>query len=176
MEENTKKPVENGVVDSQVTEDVKMENQVPMHRFNEVIQERNELRSKMAEISSAEEEARAKSLEEQGKFETLLTEERQKGKTMAEKYTQLEDTFNSYVNGEKERLLADLPETKRERYQDVDLKTLRNLVEDLNNDKVNMKKSEAGTGRTQLPENPFKSMDTSEKRKNWNDILQSYKK
>jgi muconolactone delta-isomerase len=98
-----------------------MENQVPMHRFNEVIQERNELRSKMAEISSAEEEARAKSLEEQGKFETLLTEERQKGKVMAEKYTQLEDTFNSYVNGEKERLLADLPETKRERYQDVDL-------------------------------------------------------
>jgi hypothetical protein len=176
MEENNNKPVENGVVDSQVSQDEKT-NQVPMHRFNEVIAERNELRESIKAIEADKEQARAKTLEEQGKFETLLTEEREKGKAMKSKMDELESSFNSYVTDEKSRLLEKLPEEKRERYENVDVLTLRNLVNDFSSiEKPNLKKAESGTGRTSLPENPFKAMEQKEQRKNWNDIINSYKK
>ena len=86
MEENVKiEAQESGVSNSQVSQDDKKEQSVPIHRLNEVIKERNELRDLVKSKSDAEEQARAKTLEENGKFETLLTEEREKGKTMKSK-------------------------------------------------------------------------------------------
>ena len=178
MEENVKiEAQESGVSNSQVSQDDKKEQSVPIHRLNEVIKERNELRDLVKSKSDAEEQARAKTLEENGKFETLLTEEREKGNTMKSKYDELENSFNSYVTDEKNRLLEKLPEDKREKYGNVDVLTLRNLVDDIGSGtKTNLKPSESGTGKKVIPDNPFKNMDKDEKRKNWNDILNSYKK
>lgn len=178
MSEDVKKEaIESGVVDSQVSQDDKKGQAVPMHRFNEVISERNDLRDRVLKIESDNKQARANKLEEQGKFETLLTEERERGKSLSSKLGETETTLNSYVTDEKNRLLSKLPEEKRERYENVDVLTLRNLVDDFSQSEIqNVKKAESGTGRKTLPENPFKSMDKTEKRKNWQDILDSYSK
>ena len=176
MSEDVKsEAIESGVVDSQVNKDDKKEPTVPLHRLNEVIKEHNDLRDAISKSKASDEQARAKTLEEQGKFETLLTEEREKGKSLSSKLGETEKTLNSYVADEKNRLLEKLPEDKRERYENVDVLTLRNLVDDFTTEKSNLKKAESGTGRKVLPENPFKTMDKDEKRKNWNDILDSYK-
>ena len=172
-----KEAVESGVVDSQVNQDDKKGTGVPMHRFNEVISERNELRDRVSQIETDNKQARANKLEEQGKFETLLTEEREKGKSLSSKLGETEKALNSYVTDEKNRLLSKLPEDKRDRYENVDVITLRNLVDDFTQSEIkNVKKAESGTGRKALPDNPFKSMDKTEKRKNWQDILDSYSK
>ena len=84
MSEDVKsEAIESGVVDSQVNKDDKKEPTVPLHRLNEVIKERNDLRDAISKSKACDEQARAKTLEEQGKFETLLTEEREKGKSLS---------------------------------------------------------------------------------------------
>jgi hypothetical protein len=178
MSENAhNEPIESGVIDSQVSKDDKKDYVVPIHRLNEVISERNKLREDMKALKADKEQARAKDLEDQGNFQTLLTEERQKGEVLTTKYSELESSFDSYVTDEKSRLLEKLPEEKRERYEKVDVLTLRNLVQDFSVDeKQNLKKAESGTGRKSIPSNPFKEMDKNDKRKNWNSILDSYKK
>tara|TARA_B100001094_G_scaffold321769_1_gene370011 strand:- start:2156 stop:2689 length:534 start_codon:yes stop_codon:yes gene_type:complete len=177
MSENAQnEPNENGVIDSPVSKDDKKDYAVPSHRFNEVISERNKLRQEMEAFKADKEQARAKALEEQGNFETLLTEERNKNVKLGEQFNSTSEQLNSYITDEKNRLLSKLPEEKRERYEQVDVLTLRNLVDDFSVEKQNMKKAESGTGRTTVPVNPFKEMGKNEKRKNWNDILNSYKK
>ena len=79
MEENNNKPVENGVVDSQVSQDEKT-NQVPMHRFNEVIAERNELRESIKSIEADKEQARAKPLKNKVSLKLCSLRNEKKGK------------------------------------------------------------------------------------------------
>ena len=168
---------EQGVKEAEDTKVVEKENVVPISRLNEVIKERNELRASMTEFKTNEEQARAKKLEKDGEYQTLLSEERNKSAKLEEQYNSTSEQLNSYVTDEKTRLLEMLPEEKREKYVDVDLTTLRNLAEDLSeSSKVNLKQENAGLQRKNLPENPFKSMEKSEQRENWNDILNSYKK
>jgi hypothetical protein len=70
-----------------------------------------------------------------------------------------------------------LPEDKRERYIDIDVSTLRNVVEDFSDvQKANLKQAESGLQRKNLPENPFKEMEHVDRKKNWSDVINSYKK
>ena len=168
---------EQGVKEAEDTKVVEKENVVPISRLNEVIKERNELRESMTAFKTNEEQARAEKLEKDGEYQTLLSEERNKNVALEEKFNSTSEQLNSYVTDEKTRLLERLPENKREKYVDVDLTTLRNLAEDLSeSSKANLKQENAGLQRKNLPENPFKVMDKGEQRKNWNDILNSYKK
>jgi len=178
MEENVKiEAQEQGVKEAQDTKVVEKENLVPISRLNEVIKERNELRESVAVSKQSEEQARAKKLEKEGEYQTLLSEERNKSAKLEEQYNSTSEQLNSYVTDEKSRLLEKLPEEKRDKYVDVDLTTLRNLAEDLTeSSKANLKQENAGLQRKNLPENPFKEMERGEQRKNWNDILTSYKK
>lgn len=168
---------EQGVKDTQDTQVVEKENAVPISRLNEVIREQNELRASMAKSRQSEEQARAKKLEKEGEYQTLLSEERNKNAKLEEQFNSTSQELNSYVTDEKARLLEKLPEEKRDKYVDVDLTTLRNLAEDLGvASKANLKQENAGLQRKNLPENPFKEMDKNEQRKNWGDIINSYKK
>lgn len=178
MEESVKIEAQGaGVNESQDTKVVEKENVVPISRLNEVIKERNELRESMTSFKQDKEQARAKKLEKEGEYQTLLAEERQKAKDLEEKFTSTSDELTRYVTDEKTRLLEKLPEEKRDKYVDVDLPTLRNLAEDLTeSSKANLKQAEGGLHRKNLPENPFKEMDKVEQRKNWGDIMNSYKK
>ena len=168
---------EQGVKEAQDTQVVEKENSVPISRFNEVIKERNELRNEVTNFKTDAEQARAKKLEEEGEFKTLLAEERNKSTNLGEQLNSTKEELNSYITDEKNRLLDKLPEDKRDKYKEVDLSTLRNVVDDFSEvTKKNLKSSEAGLQRKSLPENPFKELSEDDQRKNWQDVISSYSK
>ena len=115
---------EQGVKEAQDTQVVEKDNSVPISRFNEVIKERNELRSEVTNFKTDAEQARAKKLEEEGEFKTLLAEERNKSTNLGEQLNSTKEELNSYITDEKNRLLDKLPEDKRDKYKEVDLSTL----------------------------------------------------
>ncbi len=178
MEENVKvEAQEQGVKEAQDTQVVEKDNSVPFSRFNEVIAERNELRSSMEELKKEKEKARAEKLEKDGEYQTLLAEERQRAKDLEEKFNSTNETLNAYVSDEKARLLSKLPEDKREKYESVDIGTLRNLIEDFTSSpKPNVQQAEAGLQRKNLSENPFRDLSKEERKNNWSDVINSYKK
>ena len=139
---------EQGVKEAQDTQVVEKDNSVPISRFNEVIKERNELRNEVTNFKTDAEQARAKKLEEEGEFKTLLAEERNKSTNLGEQLNSTKEELNSYITDEKNRLLDKLPEDKRDKYKEVDLSTLRNVVDDFSEvTKKNLKSSEAGLQR-----------------------------
>tara|TARA_R100000655_G_scaffold43575_3_gene79987 strand:+ start:332 stop:871 length:540 start_codon:yes stop_codon:yes gene_type:complete len=178
MEENIKiEAQEDGVKEPQDTKVVEKDNSVPFSRFNEVIAERNKLRENMESLNKEKELARAEKLEKDGEYQTLLAEERQKAKELEEKYNSTNETLTRYETDEKNRLLNKLPEDRREKYESVDISTLRNMVEDFGEQpKPNVKQAEAGLQRKNLSENPFKDLNQDERKSNWSDVLNSYKK
>ena len=178
MEENIKTQAqEEGVKEPQDTKVVEKDNSVPFSRFNEVIAERNELRNDMEALKKEKELARAEKLEKDGEYQTLLAEERQKAKELEEKYNSTNETLTRYETDERNRLLNKLPEDKREKYDSVDISTLRNMIEDFGEQpKPNVKQAEAGLQRKTLSENPFKDLKDSERRNNWSSVINSYRK
>ena len=70
-----------------------------------------------------------------------------------------------------------MPEDKREKYDSVDISTLRNMIEDFGEQpKPNVKQAEAGLQRKTLSENPFKDLKDSERRNDWSSVINSYRK
>ena len=135
MSEDTQKPaVEEAVKEPQVSQDAKKEEQaVPYYRFNEVLKERNQLKGKLDSFSTEQEEQRKKSLEEQGEYKTLLSEEQNKNKDLQKKFDLVNESFGSYVQEERNNLLKQIPENKREKFEKVDdLSLLRNIAEEFN--------------------------------------------
>tara|TARA_Y100001973_G_scaffold20051_1_gene29611 strand:+ start:776 stop:1312 length:537 start_codon:yes stop_codon:yes gene_type:complete len=178
MEENIKiEAQEEGVKEPQDTKVVEKDNSVPFSRFNEVIAERNKLREDMESLNKEKELARAEKLEKDGEYQTLLAEERQKAKDLEEKYNSTNETLIRYETDERNRLLSKLPEDRREKYESVDISTLRNMIEDFGEQpKPNVKQAEAGLQRKTLSENPFKELSNEERKKDWSSVLNSYKK
>ncbi len=178
MEENIKiEAQEEGVKEPQDTKVVEKDNSVPFSRFNEVIAERNKLREDMESLNKEKELARAEKLEKDGEYQTLLAEERQKAKDLEEKYNSTNETLTRYETDERNRLLSKLPEDRREKYESVDISTLRNMIEDFGEQpKPNVKQAEAGLQRKTLSENPFKELSNEERKKDWSSVLNSYKK
>ncbi|HCI71783.1 MAG TPA: hypothetical protein DHV30_14800 [Balneola sp.] len=178
MEENIKiEAQEEGVKEPQDTKVVEKDKSVPFSRFNEVIAERNKLREDMESLNKEKELARAEKLEKDGEYQTLLAEERQKAKDLEEKYNSTNETLTRYETDERNRLLSKLPEDRREKYESVDISTLRNMIEDFGEQpKPNVKQAEAGLQRKTLSENPFKELSNEERKKDWSSVLNSYKK
>ena len=178
MEENIKiEAQEEGVKEPQDTKVVEKDKSVPFSRFNEVIAERNKLREDMESLNKEKELARAEKLEKDGEYQTLLAEERQKAKDLEEKYNSTNETLIRYETDERNRLLSKLPEDRREKYESVDISTLRNMIEDFGEQpKPNVKQAEAGLQRKTLSENPFKELSNEERKKDWSSVLNSYKK
>ena len=128
LEQNT--AVEEAVKDPQVSQDEKKTEQAgPYYRFQELVKERNALKSKVGQIATAQEEQRKKTLEEQGEYKALLVEEQNKNKDLETKFNEVNESFSNYVNQERESLLSKIPETKREKFEKVDdLSLLRDIV------------------------------------------------
>ena len=86
-EETQNTAVEEAVKDPQVSQDEKKTQEaVPYYRFQELVKERNELKSKVDQIATAQEEQRKKTLEEQGEYKALLVEEQNKNKDLQTKF------------------------------------------------------------------------------------------
>ena len=131
-----------------------------------------ELQTKLAEFESANEKRRQKQLSEDGKKDELISELNAKVEKLEGEYTRL----SKYEEDEKTGLIASLAsnEEEAEQLSGESLSTLRLLKS-----KIATKTPEApmarGSGGNQPPPDISK-MSQEDRKKNWSDILRSYRK
>lgn len=178
LEQNT--AIEEAVKEPQVSQDEKKTEQaVPYYRFQELVKERNELKAQVQEVATAQEEQRKKTLEEQGEYKALLVEEQNKNKELETRFTEISESFNNYVNQERESLLSKIPETKREKFEKVDdLSLLRDIASEFEAKAgVNVGQVENKVSVTKFKGNPFNELDNNSKRReSHKDLISHYLK
>jgi predicted nuclease with TOPRIM domain len=151
--------------------DTKVENNVPISRLNEVISERNELRQSLESFKSKEEEQRRAKLREEEKWQELnadLAKEIESYKPYKEKWESMDSRL-------REGALAQLPESKREKFSNVDTEVLLNIVEEFTQTEKNNPPDTKGTIPTKSMTD-WTQMSSEERRRNWGTILESYMK
>jgi len=147
----------------------KAEQNVPISRLNEVIEERNSLRDKIKTFEQTQEDAKKAKLKEDEKWQelnTTLQGEVDSYKPFKEKYEILDKSI-------REDALSKLPESKREKFSNLDTPILLEMVEEFKEPKKNPPDKTGG-----IPEGEYdiKNMSPEERKKNWGDILKSYRR
>jgi hypothetical protein len=151
--------------------DTQVENNVPISRLNEVINERNNLREALESFKSKEEEERRAKLREEEKWQELnadLAGEIESYKPYKERWEAMDARL-------REGALAQLPENKREKFANVDTEVLLSIVEEFTNVEVVNPPDNKGTIPTKQV-GDWTEMSGADRRKNWNTILESYMK
>ena len=151
--------------------DTQVENNVPISRLNEVINERNSLREALESFKSKEEEERRAKLREEEKWQELnadLAGEIESYKPYKERWEAMDARL-------REGALAQLPESKREKFANVETETLLSIVEEFTEvEKVNPPDSKGTVPTKQVGD--WTEMSGAERRRNWGTILDSYMK
>lgn len=158
--------IEPDVKQESVTKD---ENNVPISRLNEVISERNELREILESFKSKEEEGKRAKLQEEEKWQELNAELVKQ----LESYKPYKDKWDSMDSRLREGALAQLPESKREKFANVDTEVLLSIVEEFTEVEKQNPPDRKGTVPTQNTAD-WTNMSGEERRRNWNTILESY--
>tara|TARA_R100000773_G_C4167731_1_gene82776 strand:- start:134 stop:637 length:504 start_codon:yes stop_codon:yes gene_type:complete len=147
------------------------DNNVPISRLNEVISERNELRQSLESFKAKEEEERRTKLREEEKWQELnadLSQEIESYKPYKEKWEAMDSRL-------REGALAQLPESKREKFANVDTEVLLNIVEEFTEiEKVNPPDTKGTIPTEKMGD--WTKMSSEERRRNWGTILESYVK
>ena len=147
------------------------ENNVPISRLNEVISERNELREMLESFKSKEEEGKRAKLQEEEKWQELNAELVKQ----LESYKPYKDRWDSMDKRLREGALAQLPESKREKFANVDTEVLLNIVEEFTEkEKVNPPDTKGTIPTEKIGD--WTEMSSEERRRNWGTILESYVK
>ena len=158
--------IEPDVKQEAVTKD---ENNVPISRLNEVISERNQLRESLESFKAKEEEERRAKLQEEEKWQELnadLVNEIDSYKPYKERWEAMDARL-------REGALAQLPESKREKFANVDTEVLLSIVEEF----TEVEKQNPPDRKGSIPTKntaDWTSMSGEERRRNWNTILESY--
>ena len=131
-----------------------------------------ELQAKLTDYETAQEKARQKQLSEDGKKDELIAELNAKNEHLTGEYTRL----SKYEDDEKATLIASLAsdDDEAEQLSKESLSTLRLL-----NKKIATKSTDAPTARGSVGNQPppdFTKMTAEDAKKNWGNILRSYKK
>ena len=160
------------VVDSG-TENVTQE---PAH--NEYIAESKKYRKRAQDAESQLADLR-KQLEQQ---ENAKLKEKEEFKTLAEKFeaevnelNPYKEKYNAMVEQRKSILLNKLPEDKREQFKDKELDVLEFIVSEISS-KSPTEPQVRGTVKGKNPLTDWGKMSKEDKKKNWKDIISSYKK
>ena len=162
------KVIEPDVKQESVTKD---ENNVPISRLNEVISERNELRELLESFKTKEEDSKRAKLQEEEKWQELNAELVKQ----VDSYKPYKEKWDSMDKKLREGALAQLPESKREKFANVDTEVLLNIVEEFTEkEKVNPPDTKGTIPTEQIGD--WTSMSSEERRKNWGTILESYTK
>ncbi|QDP61168.1 MAG: hypothetical protein Unbinned3325contig1000_53 [Prokaryotic dsDNA virus sp.] len=162
------KVIEPDVKQESVTKD---ENNVPISRLNEVISERNELRELLESFKTKEEDSKRAKLQEEEKWQELNAELVKQ----VDSYKPYKEKWDSMDKKLREGALAQLPESKREKFANVDTEVLLNIVEEFTEkEKVNPPDTKGTIPTEQIGD--WTSMSSEERRKNWGTILESYMK
>ena len=160
--------IEPDVKQESVTKD---ENNVPISRLNEVISERNELREMLESFKSKEEEGKRAKLQEEDKWQELNAELVKQ----LDSYKPYKDRWDSMDKRLREGALAQLPESKREKFANVDTEVLLNIVEEFTEkEKVNPPDTKGTIPTEKIGD--WTEMSSEERRRNWGTILESYVK
>ena len=147
------------------------ENNVPISRLNEVISERNELREMLESFKSKEEENKRAKLQEEEKWQELNSELVKQ----LDSYKPYKDRWDSMDKRLREGALAQLPESKREKFANVDTEVLLNIVEEFTEkEKVNPPDTKGTIPTEKIGD--WTEMSSEERRRNWGTILESYVK
>ena len=147
------------------------ENNVPISRLNEVISERNELREMLESFKSKEEENKRAKLQEEEKWQELNAELVKQ----LDSYKPYKDRWDSMDKRLREGALAQLPESKREKFANVDTEVLLNIVEEFTEkEKVNPPDTKGTIPTEKIVD--WTEMSSEERRRNWGTILESYVK
>ena len=158
--------IETDVKQEAVTKD---ENNVPLSRLNEVISERNDLRDALESFKSKEEESKRAKLVEEEKWQELnaeLSKEIESYKPYKEKWEDMDARL-------REGALAQLPESKREKFANIDTDVLLNIVEEFTDvEKVNPPDNKGTIPTKNIGD--WTNMSGDDRRRNWNTILESY--
>ena len=162
------KVIEPDVKQESVTKD---ENNVPISRLNEVISERNELRELLESLKTKEEDSKRAKLQEEEKWQELNAELVKQ----VDSYKPYKERWDSMDKKLREGALAQLPESKREKFANVDTEVLLNIVEEFTEkEKVNPPDTKGTIPTEQIGD--WTSMSSEERRRNWGTILESYMK
>ena len=160
-----------------VVEDVKTQdgtkpenNDIPRSRLNEVIMERNQLRDSLKTFELKEEDAKKAKLQEEEKWQELNTTLEKE----VESYRPFKEKWVAMDKRLRDDALSKLPESKQEKFRNLDTDDLLNVVEELSV-KTNPPDT-VGTINPAIPKDGWKKMDIKEKRSNWSSIVDSYKR
>lgn len=150
--------------------DTKVENNVPITRLNEVISERNTLREEIQSFKESQDDQKRAKLQEEEKWQELNTELVKE----VEAYKPYKDKWDSMDKKLREDALARLPESKREKFSNVDTQTLLSIVDEFTVAKENPPDRQGTVPTDKLGKVTDMSMD--EKKRNWGQILESYRR
>ena len=135
-----------------------------------------ELQAKLAEHDTANEKTRQKQLSEDGKKDELIAELNTKVDKLEGEYTRL----SKYEDDEKTNLIASIAsdEAEAEQLENESLATLRLLKNKIASvaSETTPTPTARGSVGNQPPPGDWTNMDERTRRKNWGDILQSFKK
>lgn len=98
---------------------------------------------------------------------------------MSKQFEEISTAFNGYVTEERNALLSQIPEGKREKFEKVeDLTLLRTITEEFNQKAgVNVGNVENQVNVQKFKGNPFETLDSGkDRRKSHNDLLSHYLK
>ena len=133
-----------------------------------------ELQAKLGEYETANEKARQKQLSEDGKKDELISELNSKVEKLEGEYTRL----SKYEDDEKTNLIASIASdtTEAEQLENESLSTLRLLKNKIASATPETPTPTArGSVGNQPPPEDWTNMDERTRRKNWGDILKSFK-
>tara|TARA_R110000744_G_C19367374_1_gene562046 strand:- start:1458 stop:1961 length:504 start_codon:yes stop_codon:yes gene_type:complete len=165
-------PEEQSIAPDVKTEaDTQVENNVPISRLNEVITERNELRQNLESFKTKEEEGRRAKLREEEKWQELNTDLAGE----IESYKPYKERWEAMDIRLREGAMAQLPESKREKFHNVETEVLLSIVEEFTEvDKINPPDRQGSIPTKNTSD--WTAMSDDDRRRNWGTVLQSYMK
>ena len=139
-------------------------NYVPRTRLNEEISKVDDLQGKVEEYERAK-------LEAEGK----ITEVNAKLKQENAELKQTKKLYDELDNAVREEALSRLPEDKREKFKGLKTSDLKNVVDEIVSVKNNPP-DDVGAVASKFQEQDWTKMKQNDIRKNWKDIISSYKR
>ena len=172
MSESTDTAVAQGVKQEQGTQpDTNVMDTIPRSRLNEVISQKKDLEGQIAEMKSMIEDKQRTELEEQGKVVEVNTQLKSEIKDL-KKYKQMFEEQDKTLRAEA---MSKLSEDKQLKFKELKTSDLLNVVDELTSVKSNPPDN-AGTVKNNMEGVDWTKMDDKDRRTNWSDIVNSFKR
>ena len=172
MSESTDTAVAQGVKQEQGTQPgINVMDTIPRSRLNEVITQKKDLEGQIAEMKSAIEEKQRTELEEQGKVVEVNTQLKSEIKDLK----QFKKMFEEQDKTLRAEAMSKLSEDKQLKFKELKTSDLLNVVDELTSVKSNPPDN-AGTVKNNMEGVDWTKMDDKDRRKNWSDIVSSFKR